>query len=115
MMRFQHRLIRVVVADTHPVVLEGIRSFLARDAEIEMVGIAEDGVTALHMVQALRPDVLILDIRLPNNGIDVARQVHNLYPEVATLILSSDDDLGDVRTLLRLGIKGYLHKSVRFE
>lgn len=108
--------IRVVIVDDHPMLLEGTRSLLACTRDIDVVGTTTEGAEALALVGALRPDVLILDVRLPDvSGIEVARRVRELFPEIAVLILTGYDDVGYLRASIELGVRGYLRKSASGE
>ncbi len=107
---------RVVIVDDHPMLREGTKSLLEKTPDIEVVGTAGQGGEALRMVAELKPDVLILDVRLPDvSGVEVARRVREGSPEVAILILTGYDDVGYLRALVDLGIKGYLRKSSKGE
>lgn len=104
--------IRVVVVDDHPLLREGTQALLARTKGIKVVGATGEGATALRLVRKFWPDVLLLDIHLPDiNGVEVARRVRTSFPQVAVLILTGYDDAGYVRALLHLGVQGYLGKT----
>ena len=104
--------IRVVLVDDHPVVRSGIRSLLDKAVDIEVVGEAEDGEQALQLVKEVNPDVMLLDMELPDiQGTQVAQRVQSLYPQVKILVLSAHDDAVYVRELLELGAAGYLMKE----
>lgn len=108
--------ISVVIADDHPLVRMGMRTVLERSAGIDVVAVVGDGPAALRAIAAHRPRVVLLDIQLPGmSGIDVTREVRATHPQVAILILTGYDDVGYVRTLLPLGIRGYLSKTVSDE
>lgn len=108
------RRTRVVIVDDHPMLREGTRALLEKTPDIEVVGTAGQGTEALRVVAELRPDVLILDVRLPDvSGVEVTRRVREAFPEVAILILTGYDDVGYLRALLDLGIKGYLRKTAK--
>ena len=108
------RRTRVVIVDDHPMLREGTRALLEKTVDIEVVGTAGRGTEALRVVAELKPDVLILDVRLPDvSGVEVTRRVREAFPEVAILILTGYDDVGYLRALLDLGIKGYLRKTAR--
>ncbi len=104
--------IRVLLVDDHPVVRSGIRGLLDRAVDIEIAGEASNGEDALQMVEETKPDVLLLDMELPDiQGTQVAQQVQKLYPKVKILALSAHDDSIYVRELLKLGAAGYLMKE----
>lgn len=105
-------LIRVFLVDDHPVVRSGIRSLLEKDASIEVVGEASTGEEALRLVDEAQPDVLLLDMELPDiQGTRVAEQIQQFHPKVKILVLSAHDDSVYVRELLELGAAGYLMKE----
>lgn len=104
--------IRVVLVDDHPVVRSGIRGLLEKAVDIELVGEASNGEEGLRLVAETQPDVLLLDMELPDiPGIQVARQVQQLHPIVKILALSAHDDSVYVRELLESGAAGYLMKE----
>jgi DNA-binding NarL/FixJ family response regulator len=104
---------RVVLADDHDVVRQGLKRLLDRAPEIEVVGEACDGLEALNSVKELQPDVLLLDIEMPvMDGIEVARRLQeDANGKVRILILSAYDDHEYIRALLDIGVSGYLVKG----
>jgi two-component system, NarL family, response regulator LiaR len=103
---------RVVLADDHDVVRQGLKRLLDRVPEIEVVGEASNGVEALNSVKDLQPDVLLLDIEMPvMDGIEVARKLHEENATVRILVLSAYDDREYIRSLLEIGVSGYLVKG----
>lgn len=104
--------IRVLLADDHPIVRGGIRSMLAGEEGIEVVGEASDGGEALEMVGSLRPDVVLLDMEMPvKTGIEVATELATSHPEVRVLALSAYDDDAYIFGVLDAGAAGYMTKD----
>lgn len=108
--------IRVVLADDHAVVRKGIRDFLEEDGDIEVVAEAGDGEKVKELILALRPDVAVLDIRMPlATGIDVARWIHQQSLPVHILILTAFDDDPFIVAALKAGANGYVLKNAEAE
>lgn len=104
--------VRVVIADDHPVVRSGIRDMLDEADDLTVVGEAADGEAALQMVADEQPDVLLLDVEMPElSGIEVAQRLQEASSPVRLLALSSYDDQEYVRGLLDNGASGYLTKE----
>jgi DNA-binding NarL/FixJ family response regulator len=104
--------IRVALVDDHPAMLAGTRAILAQEHDIEIVGVAADGAAALRLVDVRRPQVLVLDLRLPDvSGVEVARQVRASQPSVGIIVLTAHHDPANVRALARLGVNAYLNKT----
>ena len=104
-------MIRVVVADDHHLVRQGISALLARSDDIEVVGEAEDGEEAVEMVRSLQPDVLVTDIAMAGlNGIEVTVRICSMGLATQVVILSMYSDESLVRRALRGGARGYLLK-----
>lgn len=104
--------IRVLVADDHPVVRKGISDLLNSAEGIKVVGEANSGSKALELVEELQPDVLVLDIEMPDiNGVEVVCRLAEQSSSVKILGLSSYDDRGYISQLLSLGASGYLIKD----
>ena len=105
-------LTRVLVIDDHPVVREGLRSMLSGDG-IDVVGDAGTGQEAVSAAVALRPDVILLDMELPDrSGLVVLRQLRESVPATCVLVVSMHDDAGLVRRALEAGASGWLLKGV---
>jgi len=105
-------VIRVLVVDDHPVLREGIASMLANQTDIKLVGEASDGAEALEKYRELRPDVVLMDLLMPNmNGIEATTAIRAEAPSAKVLILTTF--AGDVQAVraLRAGAIGYLLKS----
>lgn len=103
---------RVVLADDHAIIRQCLKRLFDRVPEIEVVGEASDGLEALYFVQALAPDVLLLDIEMPvMDGIEVVRRLREAKTSVRILVLSAYDDREYIRALLEIGVSGYFVKG----
>ncbi|MCH1864983.1 response regulator transcription factor [Nocardioides sp. CFH 31398] len=104
--------IRVVVADDHPVVRRGLRALLDTLPGIRVVGEAADGEAAVREAQLSRPDVVLMDLRMPGlDGVAATRRVRETTPGTAVLVLTMVDDDATVREAVRAGARGYLLKE----
>src|SRR5437868_6098768 len=109
--RFMEK-IRVLLADDHTVVRQGLRALLAAEGDIEVVGEAENGRQAIQLVKKLLPDVAVIDIAMPVlNGLEATRQITRSVPSTKVLILSSYSDDEYVQQLTEAGAAGYLVKQ----
>lgn len=105
--------IRVLVVDDHQLAQKGMDYFLAAFPDLELVGAANNGADALAMYERLRPDVVLMDVKMPElDGIAATQQLVLRFPEARVLILSSFDDAATVKHALKAGARGYLLKSV---
>ncbi|TAK80397.1 MAG: response regulator transcription factor [Betaproteobacteria bacterium] len=108
--------IRVVLAEDQRMVREALGALLAREPDIEIIGEAANGREAIERALELRPDVLVLDISLPEvEGMEVARTLRLRAPEVKVLALSVHNDPHIVREMLKAGAAGYVDKSSALE
>ncbi|WP_033368047.1 response regulator, partial [Dactylosporangium aurantiacum] len=99
--------------DDHEVVRFGLREMLEREGDIEVVGESGSAVDATHRIPALRPDVAILDGRLPDgSGIDVCREIRSVDPTIKALILTSYDDDEALFAAIMAGASGYVLKQI---
>jgi DNA-binding NarL/FixJ family response regulator len=104
--------VRILIADDHAVVREGIRELLEEGGHLTVVAEASDGREAVRLAGELRPSVAVLDVRMPGvNGIEATRQIKATFPDIKVLILSAYDDDPYVFALLRAGADGYILKS----
>jgi two-component system response regulator DevR len=106
--------IRVFLVDDHELVRRGLRDLLEADGDIEICGEAESAEQALSRIPPTRPDVAILDIRLPDgNGVEVCRDIRSQHPEISCLILTSFSDDDALLQAIMAGAAGYLLKQIR--
>ena len=104
--------IRVLIADDHAVVREGVRHVLGVEHGFDVVGEASNGPDAVRLTQALAPDVVVLDLSMPGgSGLDAARQIRDRAPQSRVLILSIHDHAEYVQQSAREGAQGYLRKD----
>src|SRR6266545_420087 len=107
-------MIRVYLLDDHEVVRHGLRDLLEREGDIEVVGESGSAVDAQHRIPALRPDVAVLDARLPDgSGIDVCREIRSVDPSIHALILTSFEDDEALFSAIMAGAAGYVLKQIR--
>jgi DNA-binding NarL/FixJ family response regulator len=108
--------IRVVIADDHPVVRDGLSALLASVPSVTVAGLAADGREAVRLAVTLRPDVLVMDIQMPElSGVTATGEITRTAPEVAVLILTMFDDDDSVFAAMRAGARGYLLKDAQRE
>jgi DNA-binding NarL/FixJ family response regulator len=106
------QLIRVMCVDDHPVVRKGIASLLANEPDTLLVGEASNGKEAIELFRALRPDVMLIDLRMPQlDGISATRQIRKEFPDVRIIALTSYDGDQDIYQALEAGVRGYLLKE----
>jgi len=104
--------VRVLLADDHQLMRSGIRLMLEREPDMSVVGEASDGREAVALAKSLKPDVVVMDIGMPNlNGIEAAGQMTQESPEVAIMIVSMHPDETYVLRALKAGARGYLLKD----
>jgi len=105
--------ISIILGEDHLITRQGIRRLLEDEKGLTIVGEASDGEEVVQMVNALKPDVVVMDIAMPKlNGIEATRQIKLTHPRTGILILSAYDDDEYVFALLKAGAAGYLLKSV---
>ena len=104
--------IKILLVDDHAIVRQGLHSLLEKEPDIEVVGEAEDGRKALELTRELLPDVVVMDITMPNlNGVDATRQIMHEFPKVKVIALSMHSDRTFVVSMLKAGASGYVLKE----
>jgi DNA-binding NarL/FixJ family response regulator len=104
--------IRLVIADDHPVVRDGLRGMLESQADFEVVGEAADGGTAIHQTIEKLPDLILMDLRMPvMDGVSAIREIKKQLPTVQVLVLTTYDSDADILPAIEAGATGYLLKD----
>jgi DNA-binding NarL/FixJ family response regulator len=108
--------IRIVLADDHPIVLDGLRNLIRAEPDFELVGEAASGLSALKIIREQRPDVAVLDISMPElNGIVLGRRLAGEMPALRLLILTLHEDRAYLNQALEAGVRGYVLKRSAVE
>lgn len=109
-------MVRVLLADDHKIVRDGLRALLTRSANIEVVGEAENGRATLLLARQLKPDIIIMDVAMPDlNGIEATRQILSDLPETKVVAVSMHSDRRYVSEMLKAGAAAYLSKDYAFD
>ena len=109
-------IVRVLIADDHPVLRSGIRGMLASDPGFEVVGEAADGTEAVALTMRERPDVVLMDLRMPDlDGASATAEIRARRPETQILVLTTYDTDADIVRAIEAGAIGYLLKDVPHE
>lgn len=108
--------IRILLADDHQIVRDGLRALLEKEQRLEVVGEAKEGRTAVRLAAMLKPSVVLIDVSMPDlNGIEATRQIMAALPTVKVIALSMHSDKRYVGEMLKAGAVGYLLKDLAFE
>jgi two-component system, NarL family, nitrate/nitrite response regulator NarL len=106
------RKIRIVLADDHPIVRDGLRKMLALESDIEVVGEATDGREALEQIQMHEPDILLLDLRMPNlDGLSALQTLQHINRKTKVIILTASEDKNEFVQAMKLGCSGIVLKQ----
>lgn len=104
--------IRVLIADDHTILRDGIRSLLEDEPDMQVIGEAEDGIAAVKMACQLEPDVVLMDIAMPLlNGLEATRQIKRSAPQIRVLVLTMHENEEYIRQVLASGAMGYILKD----
>ncbi len=107
---------KVLLVDDHKIMREGLRSLIEKQPGMEVVAESDNGRTALGLTRKLKPNVIVMDINMPDmNGIDATRQIVAEFPNVKVIAFSMHSDRRFVVEMLKAGVSGYLLKDVAFE
>ena len=107
-------MIRVLIADDHPIVREGFGSIVDAEADIEVVAQASNGLEALERAAEANPDVALMDLRMPQmGGAEAIRRLRQANPDLRAIVLTTYDDDDAIYEAIRAGARGYLLKDVR--
>ena len=107
---------RILLVDDHGVIREGLRSLLEKQPDIEVVGEAEDGRKAVELARELLPEIVVMDITMPNlNGVDATRQIKQSFPRVSIIALSIHANRLFVTNMLKAGASAYILKECLFD
>ncbi|MCX5817019.1 MAG: response regulator transcription factor [Proteobacteria bacterium] len=107
---------RILLADDHKIIREGLRALLEKEPDMEVVGEAQDGLTTIKLAKKLLPNIIIMDIGMPDmNGIDATRQIFSETQGIKVIALSMHSDRRFVLQMLKAGASGYLLKDSAFE
>ncbi|HEX7497853.1 MAG TPA: response regulator transcription factor [Candidatus Limnocylindrales bacterium] len=104
--------IRIVVADDHPLFLDGLVATLAADEELAVVATAGDAAAAVRAVREHKPDLALLDVAMPGGGLEAARQISASHPTTRIVMLTSSEDEDDLMAAMKAGARGYVLKGV---
>ncbi len=108
--------IRIIIVDDHSITREGLRALLEKQPDIEVVAEAENGRTGVKLAKRHQPDMVVMDINMPDlNGIDATRQIIEEVPTVKVIALSMYADRSYIKGMLKAGASGYLMKNCAFE
>jgi DNA-binding NarL/FixJ family response regulator len=108
----EQRMVRILIADDHPLFAEALRVTLATDPRLKVIGVARDGHEAVELAQTLKPDVTLMDIAMPvMNGFEATRKLRELDPDACVLMLTGSNSRLDIDRARQAGAAGYVTKD----
>jgi DNA-binding NarL/FixJ family response regulator len=109
-------MIRLLLVDDQQLICQGLKAMLSLESDLEVIGVAHNGKAALEQVEALQPDVVLMDLKMPvMDGREATRQICQSFPNTSVLVLTTFDDDGYIVDAMRAGAKGYLLKDMPSE
>jgi len=106
-------MIKLVIADDHVLMLESLKVFIEQDDNFKIVGEAKDGKEAIHLCKKLYPDVILMDIKMPDmNGIEAAKEIKKEMPKIKVIILTSYEDNESIFEAFAMGVDGFILKNI---
>jgi DNA-binding NarL/FixJ family response regulator len=109
-------MIQILLIDDQDLIRRGMKALLKSDAELQVVGEGKNGIEAIALVKTLQPDVVLMDVRMPEmDGVAATKEICQLFPQVKVLIMTTFDDREYITQALRFGAAGYLLKDTPFE
>ncbi|MFC4619606.1 response regulator [Camelliibacillus cellulosilyticus] len=106
-------MIKVLLTDDHPMVIKGLRFFLSTQSDMEIVGEAQTGIEAVELAQTLKPDVILMDVKMPGmDGVEATKAIKATSPETKIIVLTSFSDQETVLPVLKAGANGYQLKDI---
>lgn len=109
-------VLRILIADDHPIFRDGLRAMLASDPDFELVGEATTGEEAVALAAELQPDLIVMDVQMPGgDGIEATRSIVRASPHVRVLIVTMFEDDGTVFRAMRAGARGYVLKGANYQ
>jgi two-component system nitrate/nitrite response regulator NarL len=105
-------VVRIVVADDHPMFLDGLVATLSADDELAVVAIAGDAAAAVRAIREHKPDIALLDVAMPGGGLEAARQIAAAFPATRLVMLTSSENEDDLMAAMKAGARGYVLKGI---
>ena len=105
--------IKIVVADDHHLLLDGLKALLQRQKDMEIMGLYNNGLDLYNAIPSIVPHIALVDINMPGlNGLELTQKIKQHHPDVSVIVLSMHDDIGHIMEMIDAGASGYLLKNV---